>query len=73
MILTGVALIFPFKYLRTKAYWRNLLSLRWEMYAVRDGAYYNHFRANAKGAKAENYRNAYFMWKKMPKEKKILK
>jgi len=32
------------------------------MYAVRDGAYYNHFRANAKSGRGDQYRNAYFIW-----------
>jgi len=32
MFLTGFALIFPFKYFKTKAFYRNLLSVRWEMY-----------------------------------------
>ena len=43
-ILTGFCMIYPFKYLKTRAYYRNLLSVRWEMYAVRDGVYYKHFK-----------------------------
>jgi ubiquinol-cytochrome c reductase cytochrome c1 subunit len=44
-VILGVALIYPFKYLRTRAYFRNLLSVRYEMYAVRDGVYYSHFKS----------------------------
>jgi len=44
MVFTGFCLIFPFKYLKTKAFYRNLLSTRSEMYSVRDGLYYNHFK-----------------------------
>lgn len=44
MVMTGFALLFPFKYFKTKAHYRNLLSVRWEMYSVRDGLYYKHFK-----------------------------
>jgi len=44
MIMTGFALMFPFKYFKTKAFYRNMLSVRWEMYSVRDGLYYKHFK-----------------------------
>jgi hypothetical protein len=30
MVVTGFFLIWPFKHLRTRAYFRNLLSTRWE-------------------------------------------
>jgi len=44
MFFTGFMLLYPFKYIKTRAYFRNLLSLRWEMYTVRDGLYYKHFK-----------------------------
>lgn len=44
MFLTAFCLLYPFKYFKTKAYFRNLLSVRYEMYAVRDGLYYKHFK-----------------------------
>ena len=52
MIFTAGLLLIPFKYLRTRAYYRNLLSVRWEMYAVRDGAYYNHFKSGGYNSRA---------------------
>jgi len=60
MILTGVALLWPFKYLKTRAYFRNLLSVRWEMYAVRDGVYYNHFKNGGKNSRADQFRNVFW-------------
>jgi len=48
MVLTGIAFFAPFAYLKTTAYTRNLLSVRYEMYAVRDGVYYNHFKKRLK-------------------------
>ena len=44
MVMTGIMLLMPFKYFKTKAFYRNLLSTRTEMYSVRDGLYYNHFK-----------------------------
>lgn len=44
MVFTGFCMLLPFKYFKTKAFYRNLLSTRTEMYAVRDGLYYNHFK-----------------------------
>jgi ubiquinol-cytochrome c reductase cytochrome c1 subunit len=61
MILTGVAMLFPFKYLKTKAYYRNLLSMRWEAYAVRDGVYYQHFKKGGRQTRAQEYRNVMFV------------
>ncbi|CAD8086567.1 unnamed protein product [Paramecium sonneborni] len=56
MFLTGVALIYPFAYLKTRGFYRNNLSLRWEMYAVRDGVYYNHFKKGWKNSRAIQFR-----------------
>ena len=57
MILFGIGLLFPFKYLKTIAYFRNLLSYRFEMYAVRDSLYYKHFKTGARNSKNIYYRN----------------
>lgn len=51
--MVGVALMYPLKYLKTKGYYRSLLSLRNEVYAVRDGVYYNHFRYGQRNGKAQ--------------------
>lgn len=48
MCVVGLFMLVPFGYFKTKAYARNLLCLRWEMYAVRDGVYYNHFKTGMK-------------------------
>ena len=53
MILTGFLMLYPFKYLKTRAYFRNLLSVRWEMYAVRDGVCYNHFKKGGVNSRAD--------------------
>lgn len=52
MVVLGAILLYPFKFIRTKAYYRNLLSVRYEMYAVRDGAYYAHFKSGGKNSRA---------------------
>jgi ubiquinol-cytochrome c reductase cytochrome c1 subunit len=46
-------MLYPFKYLKTRAYFRNLLSVRWEMYAVRDGVCYNHFKKGGVNSRAD--------------------
>ena len=53
MVITGFIMLYPFKYLKTRAYFRNLLSVRWEMYAVRDGVYYNHFKKGGVNSRAD--------------------
>jgi len=40
----GMLLLYPFAYLKTRGLYRNYLSVRWEIYSVRDGVYYNHFK-----------------------------
>lgn len=52
MFLTAFFLLTPFAYFKCRAFYRNLLSVRWEMYAVRDGVYYNHFKKGMKNTKA---------------------
>jgi ubiquinol-cytochrome c reductase cytochrome c1 subunit len=60
MFGTGFLLLLPFAYMRTRAYFRNLLSVRWEMYAVRDGVYYNHFKKGGRNSRAYQWRNRYW-------------
>lgn len=60
MFFTGGLLMLPFKYFKTKAFYRNLLSLRWEMYAVRDGVYYNHFKYGGYNSRAYQFRG--YFW-----------
>jgi len=60
MIFTGALLLYPFKYIKTRSYFRNLLSVRWEMYAVRDGLYYKHFKTGGHNTKAFQFRGT--MW-----------
>lgn len=52
----SVFLLYPVRYLKTKALYRNLLSIRKEVYAVRDGVYYKHFRYGMKNGKANLWR-----------------
>lgn len=61
MIVLGCALIYPFKYLKTRAYFRNLLSVRYEMYAVRDGVYYSHFKSGGRNSKAHTLKGNYWV------------
>jgi len=61
MVISGLALWYPFKYLKTKAYFRNLLSMRFEMYAVRDGVYYHHLKKGMKNARAQQFRGKAFV------------
>jgi len=52
MWMTGIALFIPFKYLKTRATFRNLLCMRYEMYAVRDGVYYHHLKKGMRNQRA---------------------
>lgn len=62
MIVGVILLLLPFRYLKTYAYYRNLLSTRSEMYAVRDGLYYKHWKTGQKSVKAPMYRGSYWVW-----------
>ena len=57
VIVFGAMLFWPLRYVSTMSYFRSLLSLRYEMYAVRDGVYYKHFKHGMKNAKAGYWRN----------------
>jgi ubiquinol-cytochrome c reductase cytochrome c1 subunit len=61
MIVTGFLLLWPFRYLKTRAYFRNLLSVRWEMYSVRDGVYYTHFKKGGVNSRADQFKGMYWM------------
>jgi len=56
MLMSGFILWWPFKYLKTKALYRNLLCMRYEMYAVRDGVYYHHLKKGMKNSRADQLR-----------------
>lgn len=53
----ALGLLYPLRYLSVKAYWRSTLTSRYEMYAVRDGVYYKHYRYGMRNSRAANYRN----------------
>lgn len=55
-LFAGVCL-YPLKYLKTKGYYRSLLSLRHELYSVRDGVYYSHYRYGQRNSKSQFWRN----------------
>jgi ubiquinol-cytochrome c reductase cytochrome c1 subunit len=61
MGITILAMIVPFGYFKTRAFYRNNLSLRWEMYAVRDGVYYNHFKKGWKNQRSHQFRGNYWV------------
>ena len=60
MVLTGFFMLLPFGYFKTKAWTRNLMCLRWEIYAVRDGVYYNHFKTGFKNMRATQFRGQFW-------------
>lgn len=62
MVLFGFAILYPFKFFKTKAFYRNLLSVRWEMYAVRDGLYYKHFKTGGFNSRAYQFRGTLWAW-----------
>lgn len=60
MVVMGLILLAPLKYLRTAAYYRSLLSTRTEVYAVRDHLGYKHWKTGQRSAKAMEYRSNYW-------------
>jgi len=56
MLITGVLLILPIKYMKTRGIYRNLLSMRYEMYSVRDGVYYHHLKKGQRNSRAAQFR-----------------
>jgi len=56
VLFLSVGLLYPLRYLHIRAYWRSLLSLRYELYAVRDGVYYKHYRHGMRNNKTPVYR-----------------
>ena len=61
MVFVGTCLLIPLRYLRTYAYFRNLLSTRTEMYAVRDSLGYKHWKTGMRTAKGPQYRSVYWV------------
>lgn len=56
-IVTGCLILgAPLRHLIGKAYFKGLSSYRYEVYAIRDGVYYSHFRSGQKSIKAKNWR-----------------
>jgi len=60
MFFTGCLLWAPIKYLKTRGLFRNLLSMRYEMYAVRDGVYYHHLKKGMRNSRAAGWRHRIF-------------
>lgn len=51
--LTGIVLIgLPLRHLLGNAYFKGMSAYRYEVYAIRDGLYYSHFRTGQKSIKA---------------------
>lgn len=60
MVFLGVVMLIPLRYLKTYGYYRNLLSTRTEVYAVRDNLGYKHWKTGMKSTKANQYRTNYW-------------
>ena len=60
MVFVGLCLLIPVRYMRTTAYFRNLLSRRVELYAVRDNLGYKHWKTGMRASKAPQYRSEYW-------------
>lgn len=61
MLILGIMLMVPFRYMRTYSYYRNLLSTRTELYAVRDHLGYKHWKTGQQVSRAYKYRSAYWI------------
>lgn len=57
IVMLSIGLLYPLRYLNIKAYWRSLNTLRYEMYAVRDGVYYKHYRYGMRSIRANAFKN----------------
>lgn len=57
----SLVLMWPLHFLNVRAYWRSLFSTKHELYAVRDGLYYKHFRSGMASYKAPNFKNKLWM------------
>lgn len=52
--LTGIVLLgLPLRHLIGNAYFKGMSAYRYEVYAIRDGVYYSHFRTGQKSIKAQ--------------------
>jgi ubiquinol-cytochrome c reductase cytochrome c1 subunit len=56
MMVSGICLWWPLKYWKTRATYRNLLCMRYEMYAIRDGVYYHHLKKGMRNSRAEQFK-----------------
>ena len=56
LIVFGLVLLAPLRYMGSNAIMRNMMTYRFEAYAVRDGHYYKHFRTGMKSYKANMWR-----------------
>ena len=55
-----VALALPLKQLLQAGYFKGMLTYRQEVYAVRDGIYYSHFRGGQKSIKAPFWKGVFW-------------
>lgn len=60
MVFFGLLMLLPIKYIKTKGYFRSILSTRTEAYAVRDSLGYKHWKTGMRSVKAPSYRGAYW-------------
>jgi hypothetical protein len=60
MVILGMLLLMPIKYLKTQGYYKCLLSTRTEAYAVRDSLGYKHWKTGMKTSRGPNYRGSYW-------------
>ena len=56
-IVLGIGMLYPLKHMLVKGRYRSFLAHRNELYAVRDGVYYSHFRSGMRQAKAPQWRS----------------
>lgn len=56
-IMMSLVLLYPLRYLNIRAFYRSANSLRYEMYAVRDGVYYKHYRYGMRSVRANAFKN----------------
>lgn len=57
VVVFGCLLLYPLKYLKTKGFYRQAASVRNEIYSVRDGVYYSHWKNGQKSGKAQFWKN----------------
>jgi ubiquinol-cytochrome c reductase cytochrome c1 subunit len=60
MIVLGLVMLAPFKYLKVHGLYKALFSHRSEMYAVRDSLGYKHWKTGMISSKSLGYRGVYW-------------